>query len=265
MNTQTALITGASSGIGKALAHQFASKGFNIVAVAQHETKLDVAAAELRARHGVSVVEIVKDLADAAAPQQIHDELIHRGITIDALVNDAGVGQGGVFIDAPLERDIYLIRLNIEAPTRLTKLFLPAMLRRNAGRILNVGSVAGFQPGPLLAVYHATKAYVNSFTEALAEELKDTKVTVTLLCPGPTDTDFFHKADMEDTRVFESGMLMEPDKVAEIGFEAMMRGERVIIPGMSNKVMTFTRRLMPLAMQAKFNKKLYEVKEESGE
>ncbi|HEY0963855.1 MAG TPA: SDR family oxidoreductase [Pseudomonadales bacterium] len=262
MNTQTVLITGASSGIGKALARQFAAEGFAIVAVASNEAKLSLAAVELRADHAVDIVEIAKDLTQSSAPQEIYDELRRRGITIDILVNDAGIGQGGTFGTSPIDKDIEIIRLNVESLTRLTKLFLNDMLLRDSGRILNVGSVAGFQPGPLLAVYHATKAYVNSFSEALAEELKDTNVSVTLLCPGPTNTDFFERADLDDSRIFESGMLMEPEEVAEIAYDALMDGERVVIPGMSNRVMTFTRRLMPLAMQAKLNKKFYEVKEE---
>lgn len=262
MKTQTVLITGASSGIGKALARQFAGEGFNIVAVASNDAKLELAAAELRATYAVDIVDIAKDLTQSTAAQEIYDEVLRRGITIDVLVNDAGIGQGGTFATSPIEKDIEIIRLNVESLTRLTKLFLADMLLRDSGRILNVGSVAGFQPGPLLAVYHATKAYVNSFSEALAEELKDTNVNVTLLCPGPTNTDFFDRADLEDSRVFESGMLMEPEEVAEIAYDALMNGERVVIPGMSNRVMTFTRRLMPLAMQAKLNKKFYEVKEE---
>lgn len=262
MNTQTVLITGASSGIGKALAQQFASEGFDIVAVASNAAKLEAAAAELRAAHAVDVITIAKDLTLAEAPQELYEEIGSRGITIDILVNDAGVGQGGTFAESPLDKDIEIIRLNVEALTRLTKLFLKDMLLRDSGRILNVGSVAGFQPGPLLAVYHATKAFVNSFSEALAEELKDTKVSVTLLCPGPTDTAFFARAELEDSRIFESGMLMEPAEVAEIAYDALMNGERVVIPGMSNRVMTFTRRLMPLALQAKINKKFYEVKED---
>jgi short-subunit dehydrogenase len=263
MARQTALITGASSGIGKALAQQFAREDFDIVAVSHDETKLEVAMEELRSRYpSINVTEIVQDLTEPGAAAQVHAAVMQRGITVDILVNDAGEGEGGPFIASALERDTYLIRLNVEAVTGLTKLFLQDMVRRNAGRILNVGSVAGFQPGPLLAVYHATKAYVNSFSEALAEELKDTAVTVTLLCPGATDTRFFETAGLEDSRVHESGTLMEPEKVAEIAFEAVMNGERVIIPGFGNKVMTFTRRLMPLALQAKLNKKFYEVKEE---
>ena len=262
MNTRTALITGASSGIGKSLAHQFASHGFNLVLVASNEAPLREAADELRAAHDVTVMTLARDLTQPDVPREIHAELRQRGISIDVLVNDAGVGQGGPFSDSSVDKDVEIIRLNVESLTKMTKLFLHDMLARGGGKILNVGSVAGFQPGPLLAVYHATKAYVNSFTEALAEELKDTNVSVTLLCPGPTDTGFFQRAEMEDTRIFESGMLMEPEEVAEIAYEALMDGERVVIPGMSNRVMTFTRRMMPLALQAKFNKKLYEVKEE---
>lgn len=149
---QTVLITGASSGIGKALAHQFASKGFDIVAVDSKDARLDLAAAELRAQHCVAVTEIVRDLAVAGAPEEVHEEVRQRGIVVDVLVNDAGVGQGGPFSGYSHEQDLHLIRLNVEALTVLTKLFLRDMLSRGCGRILNVGSVAGFQPGPLLAV-----------------------------------------------------------------------------------------------------------------
>jgi short-subunit dehydrogenase len=260
-----ALITGASSGIGEGLLHQFAKNGFHVIAVAQDEAALRKTVEAHRPLHpGVEILPIAKDLMQEGAPQELYDEIKARGIEIEVLVNDAGQGQFGQFTEIPIERDIELIRLNIEALTRLTKLYLPEMVARNRGRILNVGSVAGFQPGPMLAVYHATKAFVVSLCEALSEELKDTEVTVTCLCPGPTETNFFDRAGMQDTRVvrYKDQMMMNANDVAEAGFEATMNGERVIIPGMMNKIMTFSRRVMPVALQAKSQKQFYETSEE---
>ena len=167
------------------------------------------------------------------------------------------------FHASDLTHDLEIIHLNIEAVVRLTKLFIGDMVDRGSGRILNLGSVAGFQPGPLLAVYHASKAFVVSFSEAVADELEGTGVTMTVLCPGPTDTEFFRRADMENARILEDGIVMDADEVARIGYEATIKGERVVIPGLSNRVMTFSRRLIPQSMQSKFHHKMYEVKDES--
>ncbi len=258
-----ALITGASSGIGKALAFQFAENGYNLILVADHEEGLLATAHELaNIRPHAQLITIVKDLTDPNGAVEIFNQLERKNVEIHALVNNAGVGQHGYFKDIELERDIYLIRLNIEAVTRLIKLFLPAMLRRGEGKILNVGSIAGFQPGPMLAVYHATKAYVVSLSEALAEELKDTNITVTCLCPGPTATRFFQRAEMEDARIIQQGHLMSANEVAEAAFEGLKHRERIVIPGATNKVLTFMRRVMPIALQAKLNKKFYEEVEE---
>lgn len=150
-----------------------------------------------------------------------------------------------------------MLRLNIEAVVRLTRLFLPPMLQRHSGRILNTASVAGFEPGPNLAVYHATKAFVLSLSESLATELADTGVTMTALCPGPTDTDFFPKAEMVDTPAFQKASVMPPQEVAEAAYAALMKGERVIIPGAMNKAMVATRRILPESAQARKNEKLY--------
>jgi len=263
MPRKTALITGASSGIGRALAHQFALNGYNIVAVARTEEDLVTLTNELSVIEGTVAHWIAKDLAEDDAAQEIYDELLARSILIDVLVNDAGIGQRELFHETDIEKDLIIIQLNIVALTRMTKIFLRDMIIRNDGKILNVGSVASFQPGPLLAVYHASKAYVLSFSEAIAEEIKDSAVSITVLCPGATDTDFFRKADMQDTQVYQHGQLMEPGEVAKVGYEACMKGERVVIPGFTNKVMTFTRRLIPIGLQAKINKKFYEVSEES--
>lgn len=263
MNNRYALVTGASSGIGEALAVELAKDNYNLVLIADHEDKLRRSAENLReAFPNLEVEAAAHDLTYSESAGNIFRELHSRGIEIDTLVNDAGVGQSGPFAETPIGRDIEMIRLNIEALIRLTKVFLPPMLSRNSGRILNVGSIAGFQPGPLLAVYHATKAFVNSFSEALAEELKDTGITVTALCPGPTDTAFFERADMEDSTIVRKGHLMDPSEVAAGGYQALKDGERTYIPGVSNKALTFARRVIPKSLQAKINKKLYESEEE---
>ena len=255
---ETALITGASSGIGRALAHRFAQAGYDIVAVADNPSRLDEAVQELRAEHGVDVRGIASDLTEENAPHALYEELRAQGVIVDVLVNDAGVAQGGNFAETSLEQDIRIMRLNNEALVVLTKLFLRDMVARNRGRIMNLGSIAGFQPGPRLAVYHATKAFVVSFSEALQTELKDmgSAVTLTCLCPGPTATHFFERAGIEDSRAAK--MAMDPAKVANEGFKALMDGERIYIPGVANKMMTFTRRVIPLSLQARINEKAYE-------
>lgn len=242
---QTALITGASSGIGNALAHEFARNDFNIVIIAEEQDGLIRTENELKDNYNVEVTGIAKNLADEKAPREVYDQMIQQDIQIDVLVNNAGVGQREKFHETDIEKDINIIRLNIEALVRLTKLFVKDMVTRGEGKILNVGSVAGFQPGPLLAVYHASKAFVVSFSEAIADELEDTGVSVTVLCPGPTDTNFFERADMENARILQDGMVMDPEEVARSGFKSLMKDERIVIPGMSNKILTFTRRLIP--------------------
>ena len=258
MNSETALITGASSGIGLHLAHEFARHGHPLILVAPVESELREVGAQLKAATGIDAVVIAKDLEQSDAAQEIYDDLQSAAVSVDILVNNAGKGQNGKFWETPLERDIEMIRLNCEAMIRLTKLFLPPMLRRGSGRILNVSSVGGFEPGPLIAVYHATKAFALSWSESLTTELADTGVTVTTLCPGPTDTDFFIKADMMDTRAMQQANVMAPQPVAEAGYKALMDGERIIVPGVSNKIMTFARRLLPVAAQAKQMQKLNE-------
>jgi short-subunit dehydrogenase len=255
--TETALITGASSGIGQHLAREFARHGHPLVIVAPIEAELATLARSLEQEFRVTVRPIATDLTRADAPEMIFDEVAHGGTTIEILVNNAGLGQRGKFWENPADRDITMIRLNVEAVVRLTRLFLPPMLERRHGRILNTASVAGFEPGPNLAVYHATKAFVLSLSESLATELQDTGVTMTALCPGPTDTDFFPKAEMVDTPAFQKANLMPPQTVAEAGYAALMKGERVIVPGAMNKTMIAARRLLPESAQAKKNEKLY--------
>jgi len=263
---KTVLITGATSGIGKALAHKFASNGYDIIAVARNEEKLNEITSELQNQHGIEVFTIQKDLAKDGAAKEVYTEVKKTKRTVNILVNDAGVGQRGNFVDIPTEKDSELIHLNVLALAQLTKFYAKEMVERDEGRILNLGSVAGFQPGPLLAVYHATKAFVVSLSEALATELEDmgSAVTVTCLCPGPTDTNFFSRGDMENTNVVahKDKMMESPEKVAEEGYDALMNGERTHIPGATNKVMTFTRRVIPKSLQSRMQKKFYETHEE---
>jgi short-subunit dehydrogenase len=255
---QTVLITGASSGIGMHLAHEFASHGHPLVLVAPVEADLLRVARELQAQHATQVRVLAGDLEQPQTAARIFDELLRDEVRIDILVNNAGHGQKGKFWEIPIERHLSIVRLNIEAVLRMTSLFLPPMLQRGRGRILNTASIAGFEPGPLLAVYHATKAFVLSWSEALTTELQDTPIEVTTLCPGPTDTDFFPKADLEESRGFQEANLMAPQDVAKAGYEALMAGERLIVPGAANKALVFSRRFMSDSMQAKMNEKLYE-------
>ncbi len=258
MNTETALITGSSSGIGLHLAHEFAAHGHPLVLVAPVESELQALASELAAKHGISTRVIARDLEKPTAAQEIFDELQRGDVTIDILVNNAGHGFRGKFWEIPIEQDVSMIDLNIEAALRLTKLFLPPMLQRGRGRVLNTASIASFEPGPLLAVYHASKAFVLSWSEALATELEETAITVTALCPGATDTDFFPKADMLATRAFQGQNLMAPQDVAKAGYEALMEGELFVVPGGMNKALVAARRFLSEGAQAKLNQKFYE-------
>src|SRR5947209_6008326 len=257
MDSERALITGASSGIGMHLAHEFASHGHPLVLVAPVEADLLRVARELQAQHATQVRVLAGDLEQPQTASRIFDELLRDEVRIDILVNNAGHGQKGKFWEIPIERHLSIVRLNIEAVLRMTSLFLPPMLQRGRGRILNTASIAGFEPGPLLAVYHATNAFVLSWSEALATELEDTPIHVTTLCPGPTDTDFFPKADLEESRGFQEANLMAPQDVAKAGYEALAAGERIIVPGAANKALVFSRRFMSESMEAKLNEKLY--------
>lgn len=258
MNTakQLVLVTGGSSGIGLHLSHEFARHGHPVAIVAPVAEELEEVATWIRREHRVDVTPIPADLRDPGAPGTIRDALGDREVEI--LVNNAGHGQKGRAWEIPLEDDLSMVALNIEAVLRMTKAFLPPMVQRKHGRVLNTASVAGFEPGPGYAVYSSTKAFVLSYSEALATELQETGVTVTALCPGPTDTDFFPKADMMASRAFQKAQLMAPQDVAAAAYSAAMRGERVVVPGFSNKALVFLRRLIPESMQARLNEMLVE-------
>lgn len=241
---ETVLITGASSGIGLDLAKVFAANKFEVILTARNQARLDALARQLEKEHGVYAHVIVADLADTEGPHQIFSEVTRRGLPVHNLVNNAGFGVYGEFRRNRLEDELQMIQVNITALTHLTKLALPGMLERKSGRIMNVASTAGFQPGPLMAVYYATKAYVISFSEAIANELKSTGITVTCLCPGATATDFAVRADMEKSRLFNLGS-MSSLAVAKAGFKGMIKGKTLIVPGVKNKLLAQSIRFSP--------------------
>ena len=234
-NRKRALITGASSGIGLDLARLFARDGYSVVLVARSEEKLREYAREMNGEF------IVADLSKPDAPRTIFE----RVGEIDALVNNAGYGLGGAFAEIDLQRQLEMIQVNVVALTHLTRLFLPAMIARRRGAILNVASTAAFQAGPLMAVYYATKAYVLSFSEAIADELRHTGVTVTALCPGPTETGFAAVADVESARLFKLAKPMSSAAVARAGYDGLRDGKRIVIPGLRNKLMMQSLRISP--------------------
>lgn len=241
----TALITGASAGLGSDYARLFASDGHDVVLVARRKEKLDELAAELSKEHGIEAHTIAADLADPGAPQSIHDEVKEKGLDIEFLVNNAGFGSNGKFVELDFAGELAMITVNITTLMHLTRLFLPAMIERGHGRILNLGSTAGFQAGPYMATYYASKAFVNHFSEALAHELKDTGVTVTVSCPGATATEFAKVAGNDKSRLFQGGSAATSMDVANHGYRAMMKGKRMAIPGFKNKFLVQTLRMSP--------------------
>jgi hypothetical protein len=241
------LITGASGGIGAELAKICASEGHDVILVARSQAALEELAGALSRAHGVKARALPADLSDPAAPQAIFDQV--RGTEIEILINNAGFGLRGPYVETDWAVEARMIQVNVVALAHLTKLFLPGMIERGSGRILNVGSTAGFVPGPCMAVYYATKAFVLSFSEALANEVKGTGVTVTDLCPGPTRTGFAAAAGAEATPLFHGSSMSAAD-VAREGYQAMMRGRTVAIAGARNRWLMRGSRLAPRGMVA---------------
>ncbi|CRK82210.1 SDR family NAD(P)-dependent oxidoreductase [Neobacillus massiliamazoniensis] len=246
---KTALITGASSGLGYEFVKLFAKDGYNLVLVARNGKQLEEIKQSFK---NIEVTVILKDLSVLGSPKEVFEEVEKQGINIDVLVNNAGFGLMGGFDELDIQKQVNMIQLNVSALTELTYYFLQKMKDRNSGRILNVASTAAFQPGPLMAVYYATKAYVLSFSEALVEELAGSSVTVTTLCPGPTKTNFGSVANVEGTKMFSQAMAS--DIVAKKGYEAMMSGKRVIVTGAFNKAGTLGAKFMPRSLTAKIAK-----------
>ena len=241
----SALVTGASGGIGRDLAKLLAAGGHDLILVARSRDTLELLAAEMRREHGVESTVVAADLSEPDAAARVAREVEARGLRVDVLVNNAGFGLYGSYLETDGERELQMIRLNVEALTQLTKLLLPAMAARGAGRILNVASTAAFQPGPFMAVYYATKAYVLSYSEALAEELAGTRVTVTCLCPGVTETGFQSTAELQRSRLVQSSVIMDSQTVARAGYRGLMRGKRLVIPGAMNRLFVESIRFLP--------------------
>lgn len=246
-NNKTALVTGGTSGIGLELAKLFADNGYDLILVARSQDELAKIAEEISRLYGVQVNTISKDLFEPNAPFEVYDEVKAKGIQVDVLVNDAGQGQYGLFVETDIHRELQIIQLNIAAYLILTKQFLKEMVARKDGKILQVASIAGKLPGPYQSVYHATKAFILSHTAALVNELKDSGVTITALLPGATDTDFFHKAEMEDAKMIreDGDSLADPATVAKDGYDALMKGESKVISGFKNKVQTTLSNILP--------------------
>ncbi len=257
---KTALITGASFGIGLELARIFAREGHNLVLVARSADKLRQLASELEKSHSTRSLILAADLTEPGAAAYVLDQTTRANLTVDILVNNAGFGQYGLFVDNDLEECLRQIQLNVTTLTHLTRLYLPGMIERKNGRILNVASTAAFQPGPLMAVYFATKAYVLHFSEALANELAGTGVTVTCLCPGATATEFHKRAKATEMKLLSMGS-MDASTVAEDGYRALIEGKPLIISGFKNWLVAQSVRFSPRRLVTAIARKTQEAKE----
>jgi len=255
MAKETALITGASSGIGLELAELFAADGSDLVLVARREDRLKELADRLETEYGVKVHVLPKDLSEPKAPDEIFAQLKKEKIQVDVLVNNAGFGVKGIIPEIDLDQQLDMVQVNVKALTHLTRLFLPGMIERGYGGVLNVGSLAAFQPGPNLAVYFATKAYVLSYTEALAEEISNPDIKISCLAPGPVRTEFGEKSDLEDSLLFKVS-LMDSEPVVRAGYEGFRKGKVIVIPGLKQQIVPFLNRFTPRSVVRKIAKKL---------
>jgi short-subunit dehydrogenase len=250
----TAIVTGASTGIGRDLALLCANAGYDLVLVARNQAQLSQLASEIKGGRRVRI--LAKDLSRPEAPDEIYAEI--KGEDIHILINNAGVGLRGHFAELGVAAQMSMLQLNVNALTHLTRLFLPGMIERRSGRVMNVASTAAFQAGPLMAVYYASKAYVLSLSEALHNEVRDRGVSVTALCPGPTITEFGRRARMEKTKLFSSSNRMDSATVARIGFDAMMQGKPLVIAGTLNRMIAFGTRFAPRQFTASMARSLQE-------
>lgn len=258
---KTALITGASFGIGYELAKIFANQKYDLVLVARNREKLNEIESELKRNNNIRIKTLVKDLSNPSAPSEIFDELVYDKIDIDVLINNAGFGLLGSFSELSLQEQLDMIQVNITSLVHLTGLILPSMIKRGNGKIMNVASTAAFQPGPNMAVYYASKAFVLSFSKALYKELQNKGITVTALCPGPTKTEFQKRARMENINLERAKLIpyMSAERVAKAGYKGLMKGQKVVIPGLMNKLGTKIVQIIPesliLSLLYKLNSK----------
>jgi uncharacterized protein len=250
----TALVTGASNGIGLELAKIHASKGDNLVLVARNLEKLNEIKAELEQKFNIKVYNIGKDLSKPNAALEVYNETSQQKIQIDYLINNAGFGDFGMFVETDWHKELQMINLNITTLTQFTKLYVQDMVKRGNGKIMNVASTAAFQSGPTMAVYYATKAYVLSFSEAVDNEVSDKGVTVTTLCPGATESGFQAAAAMEESALVKGKKLPSAKEVAEYGYTSMMNGKTVAIHGMMNYIMANSVRFTPRALVVKLTR-----------
>jgi uncharacterized protein len=257
MQNRSALITGASGGIGREFAKLLAKDCSTLVLVARSQDRLQELKLELEKSFPITVKVIARDLSKAAAAHEIYLELEREQIFVDILINNAGFGGYGAFVATGWLHEMQMISVNIVAMTEMTKLFVKGMVARKSGKIVNVSSTAAFQPGPLMSIYYASKAYVLSFSEAIANELAGTGVTVTALCPGPTATGFARAVGMERTRLIRYAKIASAEEVARYGYRAMMRGRTVAIQRLMNKLMAFSVRLAPRKFLASFVRGLH--------
>ena len=254
----TALITGASNGIGYELAKVHASNGDNLVLVARNKNKLDELKIELEKQFKITVYTIGKDLSIINAAQEVYDELKQKNIVIDYLINNAGFGDYGFLIETDWNKELQMINLNITTLTHFTKLFLKDMVKKGSGKIMNVASVAAFLSGPTMAIYYASKAYVLSFSEAIDNEVRDKGVTVTTLCPGPTESGFLEAAALQNSKLFKGKKIASAKEVAEYGYKAMMQGKTVAIHGFMNRIMASAVSFIPRSILVKAVRRIQE-------
>ncbi len=253
---KTVLITGASSGIGLELAKIFAKEKNNLLLVARSESKLKELAGELQQQYGITAHVFAKDLSDYNSSKEVFDYCEQNSLQVDYLVNNAGFGDFGFFVESNWEKQLQMINLNITTLTYLTRLFLPGMVQRKYGKILNVASTAAFQPGPTMSVYYASKAYVLHFSEAISNELQGTGVTVTALCPGATESGFQAAAALEESKMVKGKKLPSSEEIAAFGYKHFMKGTRVAIPGLMNNVMVASVRFSPRSWVLKIARSL---------
>ena len=254
----TTLVTGASDGIGLELARIAAAHREDVVLVARRESTLRDLAKELEQQHGVRAHVVPADLGQPGAATEVAARVAALGVDVDHLVNNAGFGIYGRFVETALDIELQILQVNIVALTELTKRLVPGMVARGRGRILNIASTAAFLPGPLMAVYYASKAYVLSFSEAIANELAGTGVTVTALCPGPTASGFQKAAHLEGSKLVAGMRLATSRDVAQVGFDAMVAGTRIVVPGVRNKLVSQMPRLLPRRMVARLVRRAQE-------